>query len=143
MVETAGHAAAQARRAAITQAGVGGLERYDSSSNRHPALAFCLSMIFSENRFPLFRIMLEAADLFQRPLLPLGLIPSSRPREEMSPHLADQPTCGADCRSSAWPVFVRFPCNANTAPCESMQWAIQMSPHNSIGPPVISPPPAP
>ena len=28
------------------------------SSNRHPALAFCLSMIFSENRFTLFRIML-------------------------------------------------------------------------------------
>jgi hypothetical protein len=27
----------------------------------HPALAFCLSMIFSENRIPLFRIMLERA----------------------------------------------------------------------------------
>jgi hypothetical protein len=26
--------------------------------NRHHALALCLSMIFSENRFPLFRIML-------------------------------------------------------------------------------------
>ena len=26
--------------------------------DRHPALAFCLSMIFSENRIPLFRIML-------------------------------------------------------------------------------------
>ena len=34
------------------------LERDDFSSNRHPALAFCFSMIFSENRFPLFRIML-------------------------------------------------------------------------------------
>jgi len=34
------------------------LERDDFSSNRHPALAFCLSKIFSENRFPLFRIML-------------------------------------------------------------------------------------
>jgi hypothetical protein len=34
------------------------LERDDFSSNRHPALSFCLSMIFSENRFPLFRIML-------------------------------------------------------------------------------------
>jgi hypothetical protein len=34
------------------------LERDDFSSNRHPALCFCLSMIFSENRFPLFRIML-------------------------------------------------------------------------------------
>ena len=28
------------------------------SSNCHPALAFCLSMIFLENRLPLFRIML-------------------------------------------------------------------------------------
>jgi hypothetical protein len=26
--------------------------------DRRPALAFCLRMIFSENRFPLFRIML-------------------------------------------------------------------------------------
>jgi len=26
--------------------------------NRHRALAYCLRMIFSENRFPLFRIML-------------------------------------------------------------------------------------
>src|SRR6266481_8937470 len=34
------------------------LERDDFSANRHPALSFCLSMIFSENRFPLFRIML-------------------------------------------------------------------------------------
>jgi hypothetical protein len=34
------------------------LEPDDFSSNRHPALAFCLSMIFSENRLPLFRIML-------------------------------------------------------------------------------------
>jgi hypothetical protein len=34
-------------------------ERDDFSSNRHPALSFCLSMIFSENRCPLFRIMLE------------------------------------------------------------------------------------
>src|SRR5882724_7059000 len=34
------------------------LERDDFSSNRHPALSFCLSMIFSENRYPLFRIML-------------------------------------------------------------------------------------
>jgi hypothetical protein len=34
------------------------LERDDLSSNRHRALSFCLSMIFSENRCPLFRIML-------------------------------------------------------------------------------------
>ena len=33
-------------------------ERDDFSLNRHLALSFCLSMIFSENRFPLFRIML-------------------------------------------------------------------------------------
>src|SRR5258708_24978801 len=29
----------------------------DFSSNRHRALSFCLRMIFSENRYPLFRIM--------------------------------------------------------------------------------------
>jgi hypothetical protein len=33
------------------------LEQDDFSSNRHPALSFCLNMIFSENRYPLFRIM--------------------------------------------------------------------------------------
>jgi hypothetical protein len=36
------------------------VERDDLSSNRHPALSFCLSMTFSENRFPLFRITLQA-----------------------------------------------------------------------------------
>src|SRR5258707_14445648 len=35
------------------------LERDNFSSNRHPVLSFCLSMIFSENRYPLFRIMLS------------------------------------------------------------------------------------
>jgi catechol 2,3-dioxygenase-like lactoylglutathione lyase family enzyme len=35
-----------------------GLKRDDSSSNRHPALGYCWSMIFSENRYPLFGIML-------------------------------------------------------------------------------------
>jgi len=34
------------------------MERDDFSSNRHPALSFDLSMISSENRCPLFRIML-------------------------------------------------------------------------------------
>jgi hypothetical protein len=34
------------------------LERDDFSSNRHPALAYCWSMIFSENQYPLFGIML-------------------------------------------------------------------------------------
>jgi hypothetical protein len=34
------------------------LERDDFSSNRHPTLAYCWSMIFSENRHPLFGIML-------------------------------------------------------------------------------------
>jgi len=34
------------------------LERDDFSSNRHPARASYLSMIFSENRHPLFGIML-------------------------------------------------------------------------------------
>jgi hypothetical protein len=36
----------------------GAPERDDFSSNRHPALSFCLRMILSENRYPLFRIML-------------------------------------------------------------------------------------
>jgi len=35
-----------------------GLERGDFSSNHHPASASCWSMIFSENRLPLFGIML-------------------------------------------------------------------------------------
>src|SRR5215211_6306284 len=35
------------------------LERDDFSSNRHPALGYCWSMIFSENRYPLFGIMLQ------------------------------------------------------------------------------------
>ena len=34
------------------------LERDDFPSNRHPALGYCWSMIFSENRHPLFGIML-------------------------------------------------------------------------------------
>src|SRR5262249_25882053 len=34
------------------------LERDDFSSNRRPALPYCRSMIFSENRDPLFGIML-------------------------------------------------------------------------------------
>ena len=33
-------------------------KRDDFSSNRHHALAYCLSMIFAENRYPLFGIML-------------------------------------------------------------------------------------
>src|SRR5215510_4214900 len=38
------------------------------SSNRHPALAYCWSMIFSENRYPLFGIMLWLLehDLFRK-----------------------------------------------------------------------------
>jgi hypothetical protein len=48
-----------------TQAGVGDLcplwlqlKRNDFKLNHHFALASCLSMIFSEKRYPLFRIML-------------------------------------------------------------------------------------
>ena len=37
------------------------LKRDEIRMNRHRALAFCLSMIFSENRCTLFRIMLYAA----------------------------------------------------------------------------------
>src|SRR5262245_49987479 len=42
-------------------AGLSPLERDNFSLNRHPALASCLSMIFSENRCTLFGIMLYAA----------------------------------------------------------------------------------
>jgi hypothetical protein len=42
----------------LRQPPTGQQERDDFSSNRHPALSSCLSMIFSENRCPLFRIML-------------------------------------------------------------------------------------
>jgi hypothetical protein len=52
------------RRRAFTKPG--GLERNDFSSNRHPALAFCWSMIFSENRYPLFGIMLKG-NAFTKP----------------------------------------------------------------------------
>src|SRR6267154_1391309 len=38
------------------------LERDDFSSNRHGAPSFCLSMIFSETRYPLFRIMLQSTE---------------------------------------------------------------------------------
>jgi acyl dehydratase len=34
------------------------LKRDEIGMNRHRALGYCLSMIFSENRFALFRIML-------------------------------------------------------------------------------------
>ncbi|WP_271508173.1 hypothetical protein [Bradyrhizobium sp. CCBAU 11357] len=40
----------------------GGLKRDAIGMNRHRALAYCLSMIFSENRFALFRIMLSRED---------------------------------------------------------------------------------
>jgi len=43
---------------AKTRAFVDALKRDDFSSSRHPALAHWWSMIFSENRYPLFGIML-------------------------------------------------------------------------------------
>jgi hypothetical protein len=53
-----------------------------------------------------------SGDLFQRPLLPLDLVPSSRPREERGDvaHLADQPICESDCGSSAisWRQLASF-----------------------------------
>jgi hypothetical protein len=52
------HRPAQAELRRAANAEPRHLERDELSSDRHPALAFCLSMIFSENRFPLFRIML-------------------------------------------------------------------------------------
>jgi hypothetical protein len=65
---SAKHALASSPQAAIARprdqfiaAALASLERDEFSSNRHPALALCLSMIFSENRYPLFGIMLYAA----------------------------------------------------------------------------------
>src|SRR5262249_51635047 len=47
------------QEAAMNEEPVGGpLEREDFSCARHPALAYWWSMIFSENRYPLFGIML-------------------------------------------------------------------------------------
>jgi hypothetical protein len=39
------------------------LERYDLSRKHHPALRYWWSMIFSENRYPLFGIMLSLANV--------------------------------------------------------------------------------
>jgi hypothetical protein len=45
-------------RSAFPEAVEDALKRDEFKSNRHRALGYCLSMIFSENRFALFRIML-------------------------------------------------------------------------------------
>jgi hypothetical protein len=42
---------------------LGALKRDDFSSNRPHVLAYCLSMIFSENRYLLFEIMLSPVRL--------------------------------------------------------------------------------
>src|SRR5262249_22167047 len=46
-------------RVSICAAATPALERDGFSLNRHRALDLCWSMIFSENRLPLFRIMLQ------------------------------------------------------------------------------------
>jgi len=51
-------APAEVRRAASTFILIPGLKRDEIGLNRHRALALCLSVIFSENRRTLFRIML-------------------------------------------------------------------------------------
>jgi hypothetical protein len=43
---------------AMVQCGPLGQKRDEITTNRHRAFGYCLSMIFSENRFALFRIML-------------------------------------------------------------------------------------
>jgi hypothetical protein len=55
------------------------LEQGDFSSIRHPALSFCLSMIFSENRPPLFRIMLWCAGVHDASVM--GRKPTLRVRD--------------------------------------------------------------
>src|SRR6266853_1339919 len=49
--DTMGPVTTPTRQASLRQL-TRSLERDDFSSNRHPALSFCLSMIFSENRYP-------------------------------------------------------------------------------------------
>src|SRR5215470_178208 len=56
-------ARAEARSSSGPAEGSEPLKRDDFSSNRHPALAFWWSMIFSENRCPLFGIMLQLVQL--------------------------------------------------------------------------------
>jgi len=62
--------ARRSRRMNLFERAESTLERDDFSSNRHPTLAYCLSMIFSENRYPLFGIMLSRRCLLlpSRPL---------------------------------------------------------------------------
>src|ERR1051325_10135557 len=47
----------------LTRPGRTRLKRDGFSSNRHPASGYCRSMMFSENRYPLFGIMLQLSVL--------------------------------------------------------------------------------
>src|SRR5262249_23239554 len=55
-----------ARSPARSPTSRGPLERDDDSSNRHLALTYSWSMIFSENRYPLFGIMLYSLPRLDR-----------------------------------------------------------------------------
>jgi hypothetical protein len=59
------------------------LERDDSSSNRHLISVCCSNMILSENRFPLFRIMLQCRAVFERACLIVLLDGFQRQRLEV------------------------------------------------------------
>jgi hypothetical protein len=63
-------------------------ERNDFSSNRHPAPAYSWSMIFSENRYPLFGIMLSSLPTCRRPARPrVSAVSSRRNYHESHAHL--------------------------------------------------------
>jgi hypothetical protein len=78
------------------------LERDDFSSNRHPALSFCLSMIFPENRYPLFRIMLyRLHSTFDADIGDTAMSP-----QEAIPEISRRSSHGLHLRSSAGPSWL-------------------------------------
>src|SRR5215211_2960581 len=60
------------------------LEHDDFSSNRHPALGYCWSMIFSENRYPLFGITLYERFGPERPAALSARASATKPSTAMS-----------------------------------------------------------
>ena len=79
------------------------LERDDFSSNRHPALSFCLSMIFSENRYPLFRIMLQPQPFPHRPVQGIATPVSLRNYLDSPPSAYGRVSACACVKLTTWP----------------------------------------
>src|SRR2546425_11477733 len=87
------------------------LERDDFSSNRHRTLSFCLSMIFSETRYPLFRIMLQVGDAL--PTLHAGLTKARLCGGKCRAACGDSPA-GTRLGESWKPVTACPPCGKST-----------------------------